>query len=117
MRREPIVLLTSIQHDLQSADAQNQARNSDVVDLYPGLLDAFQISRIFDHAHHEKERQQADWKIDEENPAPGIVVGNPPAESRSNGRRNHSRDAVQCECQTALLRSERVRQDGLRHGL
>src|SRR5207237_10813017 len=63
------------------------------------------------------ERQHADGKVDEEDPAPRVVEGNPSAERRSERRREHRRDAIEREREAALFRRKRVCQDRLRHRL
>ena len=55
--------------------------------------------------------------VDEEDPAPGEVVGDPAAERGADGGREHGDEAVESEGLTALVRLERVGHDGLRHGL
>ena len=58
-----------------------------------------------------------DGEIDEENPTPGIIEGDPSAQGRANSGRDDGGDAVECECQTALLRRKSVGENGLRHRL
>ena len=59
----------------------------------------------------------ADGKIDEKNPAPGIVEGDPAAQGWPDGGRHDGRNAVERKCQAALLRRKGVRQNRLSHGL
>ena len=73
--------------------------------------------RIFDHAGDQDEGQNADGNVDEEDPAPGEVVGDPAAEGGADGGREHGDEAVEGEGLAALLRLKGVGHDGLGHGL
>src|SRR6266436_10305273 len=73
--------------------------------------------RIFDKATHQKPGDYPDWKIDEKNPAPGIVKRDPAAQRRSDRRRHNGCDAVQREGQTSLVRGKGVCKNGLSHRL
>ena len=61
----------------------------------------------------QRHRGDADRAVDQEAPAPGQIVREPPAERRPDHRRHHHRDAEQREALAALLRREGVRQDRL----
>ena len=65
----------------------------------------------------QNEGQNADRNVDEEDPAPGEVVGDPAAEGGSDGRREHGNEAVERKGLSALLRLKGVGHDGLGHGL
>ena len=117
MRTEPVVLLALVQQNLQGADAKRQQSDADVIEFDAGSFEPAQVGRVFDEAKHQSQREHADRQIDEENPAPGIVEGDPPAQGRSDGGRHDGRDAIQRERQAAFLRRKRVRQNGLRHRL
>ena len=66
---------------------------------------------------HQEQRQNADRQIDVEDPAPGVVVRDPAAQRRADGRRQHRGDAVKREGHAAFLRRESIGQNGLRHRL
>ena len=116
-RAEPVVLLPFIEHHLQGADAEREQGDSDVVNFQSRAREALYPRGIFDEAKDQEQRQNADRQIDEENPAPGVVIRDPSAEGRSDRRRDDCGDAVEREGQTALFGRESVRQDCLGHGL
>ena len=117
MRPEPVVLLPLVEHDLQGAHAEGEQTHADVVDLYSRARGALHPGRIFDQAIDQKQCQDADRQVDEENPAPGVVVRDPAAQRGPDRRRDDRGDAIEREGQPALLRRKSVRQDRLRHGL
>ncbi len=86
----------------------------------PALARVFYFSREFrrigDHAAREDQRQDADRDVDEENPAPGPVVGDPAAERRADGRRGDDGHAVEREGGGAFGGGERIDEDGLLDG-
>ena len=73
--------------------------------------------RIFNQPRDQHECQEADGNVDEEDPAPRIVVGDPAAQRGADGRREHGDQAVERERLSALVRLEGIGHDGLRHGL
>src|ERR1700689_2252525 len=117
MRAEPIVLLSFIQHDLQSAYSQRQQRESDVIEFDATLLEALQIWRGGPQRVGGKKSKKAHRQIDEENPAPGVTIGHPAAQSRSDRRGTDGGNSVQGKCQAALLRRKGVGENRLHHGL
>src|SRR6516162_3812502 len=74
-------------------------------------------SSTCNEATHEKQRQQAHRKINEKDPAPGIIECNPSAQRRANGGRHDRRDSVERKRRAPLLRRKLVCQNGLGHGL
>ena len=69
--------------------------------------------RIFHQAVRQEERQHADRQIDEEDPVPVVVVGDPAAERGADGGRHHDGHAVHREGHAAFFRRKRIGQDGL----
>ena len=116
-RGEPVVLFTLIEHDLQAAHSQGEKTEADVIHVAQLGRVGLDPRRIFDEARDQNEGENADGNIDEEDPAPGEVVGDPAAERGADGRREHGDEAVEREGLAALVRLERVGHDGLRHGL
>ena len=55
--------------------------------------------------------------IDEEDPAPREIVGDPSAQRGADGWRKHRHEAIEREGLPAFMRLKRVRHDRLRHGL
>ena len=118
VRTEPIVFLALVEQNLKRSDRrapEARCRCSRRERRRPWR--ALEIRRILDHPHHQKQGQHADRQIDVEDPAPGVVVGDPAAQRGTDGRRHDRGDAVERERQPALLRRERVGENGLRHRL
>ena len=59
----------------------------------------------------------SDGKIDVEDPAPGVVVGDPSSQRWTDRWRHDRGDSVKREGQAALLRREGIGQNGLGHRL
>ncbi len=68
---------------------------------------------VFDHAVGEIEREQADGDVDEEDPVPVEVVGDPAAEGGADGGSDDDGHAVDGEGLAALFDGEGVGEDGL----
>ena len=63
-----------------------------------------------------KKRQEADRNIDEEYPAPTVVVRDPAAKDWPDGGGRHDHDRVESECRRAFRRRKCVHQYRLRNG-
>jgi len=63
----------------------------------------------------KQQRQNTDWNVDEEDPAPTIVVGDPASQDRANCRGRDDYDRVQGECRGPFLRGEFIDEYRLRH--
>ncbi len=72
-----------------------------------------EVRRVFDHAVGEPEGEDADGDVDEEDPVPVEVVGDPAAEGRANGGRDDDGHAVDGEGLTTFFDRECVGEDGL----
>jgi hypothetical protein len=72
-----------------------------------------ELGRIFDHAVRQEEREQADGQVDEEDPVPVEVVGDPAAERGADGRREDNGHAIDGKGLPALLNGEGIGEDGL----
>jgi hypothetical protein len=75
------------------------------------------VGRVFDDARGEDEGEDGDGHVDEEDPAPVVVVGDPAAEGGADGGREHDRHAIDGEGLAALSGREGVGEDGLLAGL
>ena len=115
--REPVVLFALVEHDLEAAHGDGEEGQAHVVHVaQPGAV-GLDPRRILDHAGDQDEGQNADGNVDEEDPAPGEVVGDPAAERGADGGREHGDQAVKGKGLAALLRLKGVGHDGLGHGL
>ena len=117
VRREPVVLLPLVERHLQRADAEREQPEPDVVELHAAARESFEIRRILEHVKDEEQRQRADGHVDEKDPTPRIVVGDPTAERRTNERREHGGDTVERKRDAACFGRKGVGENRLRHRL
>ena len=115
---EPVLLLALVEGELEQADAEGDEAEAHEVDLevLGGFLARLEERRVLDHAVGEIEREQADRHVDEEDPVPVEVVGDPAAEGGADGGRADDRHAVEGEGLAALFDGEGVGEDGLLAG-
>ncbi len=115
---EPILLLALVEGELKEADAEGDESKAHEVDLGVfGLLAAqLEMWRVFDHTVGEIKREQADGDVDEEDPVPVEVVGDPAAEGWANGWSDDDGHSIDSECLTALFDGEGISEDGLLAG-
>ena len=114
---EPVVFLALVEHDLQGADGDDEQSEAPIIDAFASLANFSEVGRVFDDAVGEIERQDADRNIEEEDPAPTVVVDDPAAHGGAKHRRHDDRDTVHGEGHAALLGWEGVGEDGLLAGL
>jgi hypothetical protein len=118
VRREPIVALAFVQHDFERAQPGGQQPQAHVIDLQAvAQRFAEQIGRIEDQQRSQQQGTNAHRNVDQENPAPGVVVGDPSAERRAHHGREHHAHAVHRHGDALLFTWKRFAQDGLRNGL
>ena len=120
MAIEPVVALAAIEHDFEAGEADRDERDTDTVD--PQLAAAPRLTpflgelrRVLNQPARKQQRHQSDRDVDEENPAPREVVGDPSAERRPDRRRRDDRHAVERESAAELLLGEGIDQDRLFH--
>ena len=58
---------------------------------------------VIHHAGDQEEGQNSHWDVDEKDPAPGEVVGDPAAQSRADGGRKHGDETVEGEGLAAFV--------------
>jgi hypothetical protein len=117
---EPVVFLALVEHDLQSAEAEREQADSDVIDAHvsaQALELHGEIVRIFDQARHQQHRKHPDRHVHVEDPAPLIVVGDPTADSRPDRRREHDHHSIYGKRGAQPFGRKTVPQDGLRYRL
>ena len=113
-RPEPVVALTFVEKDLERGEADAEQADADVVELQPvGQRLPDQVRRIEDHRRRQCEREDADRDVDEEDPAPGVVVGDPAAQRRPDHRRHDHAHAVERHRDALLFAREALDQNGL----
>ena len=94
VRSKPVLFLALIERDLQCAHGDDQQTDADVVDAVKIVPVGLLVRGIFHQPIGEKKRQDAYRNVDVENPVPGIVIGDPSAESWPDGRRQHRNHPV-----------------------
>src|SRR5215469_12681031 len=105
-RSEPVLFLPLIKHDLNGADGDDEKAEAPVVDAFAALADLREVRWIFDEAIGENERNDADGDIQEEDPAPGVVIDDPTADRGAEDRRHYDGYPVDSKCHAAFLRRE-----------
>src|ERR1700734_2023117 len=112
---EPVFLLAFVERELEAAATERYEAEAHEVNLEVlGLLTApLEVRRVFDHTVGEPKGEYADRDVDEEDPVPVEVVGDPAAESGADGGCDDDRHAVDGEGLTTLFDGEGVGEDGL----
>lgn len=100
-RTKPVVDLTAIQEDFQSCRSQTNQQDTKPVDAkFTGGKTRFftlfcKAGRVVHKFVGEKERKQPEGDIDEKDPAPSVVVGDPAAQHGTDSRCGHDRNGVE----------------------
>jgi hypothetical protein len=99
LRREPVLVVAVVEHELQTADADDEQGQADHVDRR--LHDRrFALAQ---QAPRDDDGENADRRIDVEDPRPRIIVGEITAEDRPEDRRDDDRHRPQREREALLL--------------
>src|ERR1700691_6021852 len=114
---EPIIALSLIEDNLQGAQTERHEAQTNVVDFSFAELASFKKGWILNEPRGQQNRNDPDRNIDEKNPAPGEVVGDPSAERRPNRRCGDYSNAINRESHAPLLRFKSIGEDGLFAGL
>src|SRR3984893_15014088 len=77
---------------------------------------ARELWRIGKQAARENQRNDTDGNVDEEDPSPAPVIGDPAAEGRSDGGSGNNSHAIEREGSRPLVRRKCVHEDGLFDG-
>ena len=115
---EPVFGLSAIENHFQARECHGHGENSPAIDFQfavfaRGFHFTLEFRRIGEQAAGEDQRDDADRDVDEENPAPAPVVGDPAAERRTDCRRGDDSHAVEREGCGALMRRESIDEDRL----
>src|SRR5580704_4716948 len=121
MTFQPVVALTPVQHHLEKGKSDRDQADSHVVNpktaATPSLFPFFgKFDRIMDQPARQQQRQQSDRNIDEEDPSPREVVGDPSAQRRPDSWGGYNRHAVKRESPADLLLGKGVDQNRLLDG-
>ena len=93
MRLQPVIFLTLAEHDLQAAEAQGNQTEADVINaIFARGRTALVIhkGRILDHTVGQQKRDETHRHVDEEDPAPGIVICDPATQHGADRRSRHN---------------------------
>src|ERR1700722_4313416 len=118
---EPIFGLAAIEDDFKAREGHCDGENSPAVDFefaaFARGFDFFcELRWIRKQIAGEDERDDADRDIDEEDPAPAPVIGDPAAERRADGRSGDDGHAVERESGGAFGGGKCVNENGLLDG-
>ncbi len=113
---QPVQLLPAVEHDFKRGQADRHQRQ-------PGAVDAQLLAlvqqprgrergRIPQHHAREKGTQHAHRDVDVEDPAPGVVVGDPATQRWAEHRRAQDGHRVDRHGHPALFAWERIGKDG-----
>ena len=111
-RSEPAVDLATIEHNFETAEYERDQQNSEPINPHSSREPLRPLTpkhlRLCHEPPHQGKRDEPDGHVDEENPAPGVVVGDPAAERGTDCRRHYDRNAVEREGLWTLLGQECV---------
>ncbi len=114
-RAEPILALAGVEQNLQRSQAEGEQADAPEIDA--GIALALEVRRIVDEARHHHQREDADGNVEVEDPAPGVVVGDPAAEGGADDGRDDDAESVGGHRLAVFLLREGLQQDGLGEGL
>ena len=104
---EPVIDLAAIEEDFECCRAEPDQQDPGGIDLQTAAgargftLDG-ECGRVLHQAVAQVKGEQADRNIDEEDPAPGVVVRDPSAENGADGGRGDDGDGVKCKGRCAF---------------
>ncbi len=110
---EPVQVVALVQHHLQHTHAQHQEDQPDVVD---GLVHQF-FRFLAQLAPDHQGGEDADGDVDEEDPRPAVVVGDPAAGDGPDDGRHHRHHGQERQGHAPLGRRKDRQQQGLGHGV
>jgi len=114
---EPVIVLAAIEHDLETADAERDQRDADIIDAAAAPALGLHPGRILDQRADRQKGDDADRHVDQEHPAPGVIIGDPAAQSRPDDGREDGRDGDHRKGAPALRGLEGIENDRLLIGL
>ena len=97
-RREPIFLLTAIEHHLQRADRETERAEAEPIELLARVA-----RRLRQKGNHSQQGNDADRQIDIEDPPPTVIFRQPAAENRAENRPDHDAHAEERHGETLAL--------------
>ncbi|MNT39918.1 hypothetical protein D3C72_1762040 [compost metagenome] len=98
-RREPVLVVAQIEYQLQCTHADHQGDQADVVHLR--LFDVLRATLQL--VTHHQCGEDAERHVDQEDPFPAVVVGDPATKDRPTDRRHHGDHRQQRQRLSAFL--------------
>ena len=114
-RGEPILALSGVEKNLERAEAEGEQADAD--EVYAGVALAPDVGGIVDEARHHHEREDAHGNVEVENPAPGVIVGDPAAEGRADDGCDDDSEGIGGHRLAVFLLGKALEEDGLGEGL
>src|SRR5439155_21119728 len=71
---KPVLQLTAIEHQLQRTDPQAQREEPDEIERF-----VMHVAGLTDKNQNAQSAQHADRQVDKEDPAPAVILGQPPS--------------------------------------
>jgi hypothetical protein len=102
-----------VEGELEQTNADGDGGEAEEVNGVAAAGASDDLRWIFDHAIGEIEGDQTEGKVDEEDPVPVVIVGNPAAEGGTDGGGHDYGHAVESEGLAALFDGEGIGEDGL----
>src|SRR5580704_12226496 len=115
---KPVFRLTAIENYFKERKAKGHENNPEPVNpefsvLARSLYFASELGRVGDEPASQNQRQNPNRNINEENPTPAPVVGDPSPERRPDHRCRHNGHAIQSKCRGPFLRRKCVHKNRL----
>src|ERR1700721_2139942 len=111
---EPVLFLAFVEGELETPDADGDEAESHEVDfaMFGVFSASLEMGWVFDHSVGEEEREYTEGDVDEEDPVPVEVVGDPAAEGGADGGSDDDGHAVDGEGLGTLCDVEAVCEAG-----
>ena len=114
LRRQPVIVLAAVDPDFQAAQCQRDKAGADIVERRCRLFPCTRSSASpRANCITPKNVPDPDRDVDQEDPVPGIGVGQPTADHRPDDRRDDDGDGGQRERLLSLLRRKMIQDDRL----
>src|SRR3954464_14616312 len=110
---EPVFALSLIKNNLQCSQTQRDQAEADVIDPGFGKLLPLQVRRVLDETRSQHERKYSDRNVQQKNPPPGEVIGDPSTERRPDGGGEHYGKAIDRKSHATFSGRKCVSQDCL----
>ena len=117
LRFKPVVTLSLVEDDLKRTQPDRDQPQAHVVNASLAPLAAAEFGRVLNQTRRQQQGENPHRDVNEENPTPAEIVGDPSAQRWTDGRSHHHRSAVNRKGHTPFCGSERVGKNRLFAGL